>query len=189
MTTEVHATRAPASRLVIAALAVAALLVGTTACGSRVELPLPDEGDGSGTTEPFPGETPPSDEPPSDEPDEPPPDEPDEPPSTTPPHTNAMRCSTRPSLNLPPGELACYGVWDFGDAFGDDEDMCETGGMPKTGCTVSTSACASGLARTHEVVTIGGATEESLATIAANLDVTVEVLREEMVYVWVYDCM
>ena len=54
---------------------------------------------------------------------------------------------------------------------------------------MSTPACASGLARTDEVVTIGGATEESLASLAANLDVTVEVLREEMLYVWVYDCL
>ncbi|WNG38171.1 hypothetical protein F0U61_34270 [Archangium violaceum] len=100
-----------------------------------------------------------------------------------------MQCSTRPAMNLADGQLACYGVWDYGNSFGEDHDMCGGYSSDATGCLVNTPACASGKAIAAEVVTISSATSAQLSTIAANLGVTTEVLSAEMVKVYVYNCM
>jgi hypothetical protein len=92
-------------------------------------------------------------------------------------------------MNLANGQLACYGVWDYGNSFGEDHDMCGSYSSDATGCVVSTPACASGKAIAAEVVTISSASSAQLSTIAANLGVTTQVLSAEMVKVYVYNCL
>ncbi|WP_158617814.1 hypothetical protein, partial [Corallococcus sp. CA049B] len=105
------------------------------------------------------------------------------------PLSNAMRCSTRPSLNLGEGQLACYGVWDYGNAFGNDMDMCDDENHgPTTGCVVSTPACASSRATAVAHFTPSSASSAQLSAIAANLGVSTQVLKEGMARVWAYNC-
>jgi hypothetical protein len=104
------------------------------------------------------------------------------------PLSNAMKCSTRPRLNLTNGQLACYGVWDYGNTFGEDDNMCESYSTPKTGCVISTPACSSGKATAVEIVDISTASNTQLSTIATNLGVSTQVLKEGMARVFVYNC-
>ncbi|MFP2906515.1 Ig-like domain-containing protein [Pyxidicoccus sp. 3LFB2] len=104
------------------------------------------------------------------------------------PLSNAMRCRTRPSLNQGEGQLACYGVWDYGDAFGNDMDMCEDYSTPRTGCVVSTPACASGRATAVEHFTPSSASKAQLSAMAANLGVSTQLLKEGLARAWVYNC-
>ncbi|EYF07907.1 hypothetical protein [Chondromyces apiculatus] len=174
----------------------AALLAGLTGCGNTVLQTDPVDGDEKAEPDPPPEPDVEPDPPP--EPDTPPPSgetsprsapsDGDEPPAASAPGVNAMDCSKQADLNLPEGALACYGVWDYGDAFGNDIDMCGDYLAPETGCAVATPACASGLAKSSRVVSISSASSEEIATIAQNLDVTPAVVREEMVEVYVYNC-
>lgn len=104
------------------------------------------------------------------------------------PLSNAMKCSTRPRLNLANGQLACYGIWDYGNSFGEDMDMCEDYSTPKTGCVVSTPVCTSGKATAVEYIGISSATSTQLSTIATNLGVSTQLLKEGMARVYVYNC-
>ncbi|HEY3489359.1 MAG TPA: hypothetical protein VGK27_04445 [Candidatus Deferrimicrobiaceae bacterium] len=61
----------------------------------------------------------------------------------------------------PPGDLACYGFWDFGDAFGNDQFMCGSCGdsgngesAKATGCTIETPACRSGKAVARRAIDV-----------------------------------
>lgn len=61
----------------------------------------------------------------------------------------------------PAGDLACYGFWDFGDAFGNDQFMCGSCGdsgngesAKATGCTIETPACRSGKAVARRAIDV-----------------------------------
>jgi peptidoglycan hydrolase-like protein with peptidoglycan-binding domain len=107
--------------------------------------------------------------------------------TTTPPGSNAMSCSAPRTTGQAQGATACYGVWDYGSAFGNDKDMCNDYASG-TGCTVSTTACSSGVAVASRYVTISSASASDLSTIASNLGVSVDVLKANMVAVWIYGC-
>ncbi|MDC0712640.1 kelch-like protein [Stigmatella sp. ncwal1] len=104
------------------------------------------------------------------------------------PRSNAMKCSTRPRLNLANGQLACYGVWDYGNAFGEDDNMCGDYSTPKTGCVVTTPACTSGKATAVEFVDISSILDPKISAIAANLGVSTQLLGEGMITAYVYHC-
>lgn len=96
--------------------------------------------------------------------------------------------------------LACYGIWDFGDSFGGDQDMC--GGYSDTsplGCEIEIEACASGVAAATNVFNlyepwdtssdgIPNPSDTKLDRIAVNLHTGVDVVAAEIVRLWEYRC-
>ncbi len=112
------------------------------------------------------------------------------------PSMNRMSCANPLKTGLADGALACYGVWDYGGDFGNDENMCGNDGQigyaysnGGTGCKIQTNACASGSAYAVQLIKISSATSGTVKDIANRLLVTEEVLREGMVQVWEYQCI
>ncbi len=117
-----------------------------------------------------------------------------------------MNCSTPPFKDGGKGDFACYGLWDFGNAFGDDQFMCEAKpqtenaySRPGTGCVISTPACRTGKAVAERALDVfkpwlkdsSGiplATDADVAVIASRLKTTESVARKELIRVWEYVC-
>ncbi len=120
--------------------------------------------------------------------------------STSGPKVNKMSCSNSTKTGLTSLELACYGLWDFGNEFGNDQNMCPPSGYSSatTGCTVNTSICQSGRAtatRTLDVYapwhTSSGpalASTADIATIASNLNSTPSAVSSQIIRIWEYTC-
>ncbi|MCF7843454.1 peptidoglycan-binding protein [Candidatus Gracilibacteria bacterium] len=110
--------------------------------------------------------------------------------STSGPKNNVMSCSSPSSTGKQSGEVACYGVWDYGDEFGNDKDMCQTSmyGSAKTGCVVSTSACVSGKATASRIV-FPTTSSQDISTMATNFRTsTGAVSSKNLINVWEYTC-
>jgi len=104
------------------------------------------------------------------------------------------------SYRLPEKKLVCYGVWDFGAAFGNDRNMC--GGYSTAsplGCQIKVPACASGVAEATDVFNtytpwdkvfdgIPRASKDKLQRIAERLDTTPDIVSSEMIRLWEYRC-
>lgn len=104
--------------------------------------------------------------------------------STVGPKKNAMACS-RTTLNpLPQGSVACYGIWDSSNEFGDDMNTCYSG----SGCTVSTRMCQSGTAVAGNTVSPQNMDLSALTTYAANLGASKEAVKAHILQMWVYTC-
>ena len=96
------------------------------------------------------------------------------------------------------GQVACYGLWDYGNSFGGDRDMCPGDyTTTDTGCGVAAPVCKSGLASASRAVAINSfgesgnfskATVSDIATIAKNLRTSSAVVRKELITVWEYKC-
>jgi hypothetical protein len=120
------------------------------------------------------------------------------------PRRNAMSCATPLLSGLSNGSIACYGLWDFGDAFGNDVNMCATTGQTAysysaLGCRVATSACQSGSAVATEMLNtykpwdsatdnVPLASDAQIAAIAGNLNSTESLVRSQLIRVWIYTC-
>ncbi len=111
------------------------------------------------------------------------------------PKANVMSCSSPPAKGKGTGEFACYGLWDYGDSFGNDQFMCggyggEESARPKSdvGCIISTSACASGKAVASRAIAIRGASDLDISQIAERLNATKEQVRKELITIWEYTC-
>ena len=115
------------------------------------------------------------------------------------PKTNAMSCANPPKTGLAAGSLACYGLWDFGNEFGEDQNMCarDSYGTPKTGCKVSTGACVGGSATATRVLDTYAqwhdanatlASETDITQIAQNLKTTPDAVKQQLIRVWEYTC-
>ncbi len=117
------------------------------------------------------------------------------------PKKNHFSCNRDSDLNIDDGELACYGLWDFGGEFGDDENMCQNSSYQKaiTGCKISAPVCDSGKAVASRVISTykpwyssanGGspATDSQVATIAKNLKTSKDAVRSQLIQVWEYKC-
>ena len=109
------------------------------------------------------------------------------------PKLNRMSCSSSVKSGLTNGSLACYGVWDYGDEFGNDQDMCgEYGDQPNTGCVINTNICNSGKAVAESYLTNSDLNStinsQKLISIASNLGVSTEVVKKQMAGLWEYKC-
>lgn len=112
--------------------------------------------------------------------------------TTNGPKYNAMSCSNPLKTGLLSGEVACYGIWDYGNEFGNDPDMCPKYGYSssQTGCKVTTSACSSGTAIATKIFnpTSMDVNSSDIATFATNLKSTKEAVKKQIPTLWVYTC-
>lgn len=123
----------------------------------------------------------------------------------TPPYSNRMSCSNPPKTGLANGVVACYGLWDFGDSFGNDQSMCpnedENGydGSAQTGCVLETRACTSGYAKAVSAINTYApwhsngsgaalATKSDVSRIASYLNVAESLITKEIIRIWEYEC-
>lgn len=104
------------------------------------------------------------------------------------PKVNIMDCGNSKQSTQTKGSVACYGMWDYGDEFGSDSYMCESGS--KTGCTVRTTACSSGIAVATEYLSNSQLRSSSgiAIEVAANLNTKVEAVQQQIAGLWVYRC-
>lgn len=112
------------------------------------------------------------------------------------PKMNIMSCAYPLKTGLANGALACYGVWDYGDDFGNDQNMCGADGTignhysnAGTKCKLPTTACSSGTAYASQSIKISSATSGTVKDIANRLLVTPDVLRAGMAHIWEYTCV
>lgn len=110
------------------------------------------------------------------------------------PKYNALDCDRNPQgTKLSNGKLACYGIWDSGDEFGNDENTC--GGldptyskMKPTGCVVPAPVCATGRAEATAYLNISSQASNKHEEIARNLNTTVASVKSGLINVWEYNC-
>ncbi len=101
---------------------------------------------------------------------------------------------------LSAGQLACLGIWEYGDDFGADPNMCaQPGGNgyqhPAIGCEATTSICASGRAIATSILNYQNngdgvrlATPAEFAQLASYLQVSETIVREKIIRIWFYTC-
>ncbi len=108
------------------------------------------------------------------------------------PGKNAMNCSSPAWFGLENGKVGCYGIWDYGNEFGGDPDMCPQYGYSKgsLGCVVKTKACSSGQAVASKMVypTSMNINSSELATYAMNLKSTTDAVKQQIPTLWEYTC-
>lgn len=108
------------------------------------------------------------------------------------PNYNAMSCSSPSKSGLSAGSVACYGIWDYGNEFGGDSDMCPTNEYSgqKTGCKVTTKACQSGYAVATRLVNPISMDVNSvdILTFATNLKSSKEAVKQQIPILWEYTC-
>jgi len=105
------------------------------------------------------------------------------------PEKNAFNCNR--SGTVAKGAIGCYGMWDYGNAFGGDVAMCGSysGG---TGCVIKTPVCSSGHARATSYLSnraISNLGNNRLQTIATNLNTSIGIVQEEIAGLWEYTCI
>jgi hypothetical protein len=104
------------------------------------------------------------------------------------PGVNVMSCSKPVAFNLPFAKVACYGIWDSGNEFGGDPDMCRTGGG--SGCLVKTLACESWSAITLKRTSPENMSINSseLMLYASTLGLSQEAVKQNIITLWEYTC-
>lgn len=110
------------------------------------------------------------------------------------PKYNAMSCNSTQNGSLRNGTLACYGLWDYGDEFGNDQANC--GGLDPsyekrkpTGCVIPAKMCASDKAIASNYYSVrNGIDNATVSELATNLQATETAVREQLVSVWEYTC-
>jgi hypothetical protein len=104
------------------------------------------------------------------------------------PKYNAMSC-TKPTLTaVADGEIGCYGLWDYGNEFGDDVNMCGSYGDRKTGCVVQTSACQSGTAINSKVISPSQLLSSEISQVASKLKASDLSVKNQIITLWPYVC-
>lgn len=112
------------------------------------------------------------------------------------PKRNVLSCSRALSSTATPknnGSLGCYGVWDYGDDFGEDRFMCGGYDNPaKTGCVAVTPVCKSGVSIAKKSVDVQAAVAAkdtaAISKIANDLYATSALVQKSLVNVWEYQC-
>lgn len=108
------------------------------------------------------------------------------------PKSNAMSCNRPNVTGLASGEVACYGIWDYGDSFGNDQNMCPQNRYSghTTGCKVNTSICKSGVAIASKMLnpTSMDVNSIEMSTFANNLKSSSEIVKKQIPTLWVYTC-
>ena len=106
------------------------------------------------------------------------------------PERNAYACD-RGNDEYDIGDVACYGVWDYGNSFGGDQDMCGSYNG-RTGCKIEAPVCESGYAEATEYYSnreLNQMNTTNLDQLANNLRVSVSMLQAEMAGLWEYSCI
>ena len=110
-------------------------------------------------------------------------------PVTTAPGKNNFACDRSVLSPLGNGKLACYGMWDYGDAFGGDKDMCGAYGSAEKGCVISTPVCESGSAKATVYYTGTTIPSAKLSAVATRLKTTSDIASKEIAGIWEYTCV
>ncbi len=112
--------------------------------------------------------------------------------STTPvvaaPGKNAFGCNRSVTTKVASGTLACYGMWDYGDDFGGDKNMCGDYSAGKRGCVIQTPVCVTGAAKATAFLQSGAIPATKLAAISTRLKVSPEVATAGIAGLWEYTC-
>lgn len=113
-------------------------------------------------------------------------------PQATNPGKNIFGCGRTLRTGLSDGTLACYGMWDYGEAFGGDHYMC--GGYDgKTNCVIKTPICTSGSAKaTAYYSNLQLKTESYISTtnlVSANLATNNYLVGKGIAGLWEYTCV
>ncbi len=108
---------------------------------------------------------------------------------TTTPNRNAFGCARAISGGtFANGVVACYGMWDDGDSFGGDNNMCGNYGEGKIGCQIKTKLCTSGNAKATAYYAGTDLTATRLNTVSARLHTTSEMAKLAVKGLWEYSC-
>lgn len=108
------------------------------------------------------------------------------------PKKNNMHCDNTYLSNQEDGEITCYGIWDYGNEFGNDSYMC-----PKywysnweIGCQIDVKSCKSGIATATAFYqpTRLSLDSDELEEFSEYLDSTPEVIKEQIPGLWEYRC-
>lgn len=108
------------------------------------------------------------------------------------PKRNAMSCD-RVGTKLSDGTVACYGLHDYGNEFGEDQNTC--GGLDPshykkvpTGCVISAPICSSGKAIATDYFSPSSKTESELRTLATRFATTPLAVTSQLLKLWEYRC-
>jgi hypothetical protein len=109
------------------------------------------------------------------------------------PKVNRMSCANPRDGQLPLGAVACYGLHDYGDEFGEDADMCGGGSFDsryylQTGCVIPAMMCRSNRAISARHYSIGSASAEKIAELAKNFGATEAAVQKQLSSMWEYEC-
>lgn len=109
------------------------------------------------------------------------------------PGTNNMSCSRTVSTRLENGNIACYGLWDYGREYWEDQNMCPTYdgewySNAKTGCKITTSICKSGFAKATKIIVPKSLDTAELTRLAQLIGWTSDVLKWQVLKLWEYTC-
>lgn len=108
-----------------------------------------------------------------------------------PPKHNAFACDRSVGNKLGLGALACYGMWDYGNDFGEDKFMCGSYGQGTTGCEIKAPMCTSGKAIASTYYSnsqLKGMSSSLLSAITANLKTDTTVVKNGVAGLWEYTC-
>ncbi len=111
--------------------------------------------------------------------------------SSVAPQKNYFACnrSLSPAQTFANGQVACYGMWDYGNDFGGDVNMCGSYNG-STGCNIPVSACASSYGSATKYYSNSALSNNAskLSEVAANLQVTTSVAKAGIAGLWEYTC-
>jgi hypothetical protein len=109
------------------------------------------------------------------------------------PKFNAMDCNRSSSAQLSDGSVACYGLWDYGDEFGNDSSVC--GGpdplyenKKTTGCVIPVKMCRSGKAIASSFYGKNNMPQNKIAEFAKKLQSSESAVKNQIVSLWEYKC-
>jgi peptidoglycan hydrolase-like protein with peptidoglycan-binding domain len=109
--------------------------------------------------------------------------------STEVPGENHFACDRSVSTKIANGRLGCYGIWDSGDDFGNDADMCGIQGEGKLGCVIAAPVCSSGSAKATAYFSGRSIPSATMTVIASNLETTAAAVTQGVAGLWEYTCV
>jgi len=109
-----------------------------------------------------------------------------------PPLKNNFACNRSAAVASESGKFACYGVWDYGERFGGDVDMCGAYNQGRLGCEVNAPVCESGKAVAEEYYSNRDLKQMNrvlLQTISNNLQANRTTALDGVAGLWKYSCV
>jgi len=110
----------------------------------------------------------------------------------TAPKKNNFACNRSQRQKYSEGSVACYGMWDYGNDFGNDKDMCGMYRDGQLGCKVKAPVCTSGEAKATKYYSNSQFKRMSgsiISGIARNLQSDVTTIKEGVAGLWEYSCV
>lgn len=106
------------------------------------------------------------------------------------PGKNIFSCNRSVANKIGDAKLACYGMWDYGEDFGGDVNMCGDYAAGKIGCKVKAPVCSSGSATATLYLGNGSLARSSdLGEISKNLGVSDPTTLKGIAGLWKYTCL